>query len=91
MATTYREAFTASRSIATNGHRPTRTPLLVVLGRFLGTHLPRWSAIRTVLLSVLAFGCLVVAAWGVDWRLGLAVAAPCLLILEYLSTDVTRQ
>lgn len=90
MTTTFATAFQAetARMKATNGHRPQpRTPILVHLGRLLGRaagSLPDWSAVRTLLLSLAAFTMLTVAAWGIDWRLGLVVAAVCVLVLEML-------
>lgn len=91
MATTFRDAYTAERSISTNGHRPSRTPVLVILGRFMGRHTPRWSAIRTAVLTIAAFVCAVVAAWGVDYRLGLVVACAGLLVLEMLTGEPDRR
>lgn len=47
------------------------------------------SAIRVprhvgpITLAVLALACFVVAAWGVDWRLGLVVLGLSLLVLEW--------
>lgn len=91
MATTLRSAYNAERTITTNGHRPPRTPVLVILGRFMGKHLPTWSAVRTAVLVIAAFVCAVVAAWGVDYRLGLLVACPGLLVLEALSGETARR
>lgn len=92
MTTTFATAYRAetARRQATNGHRPQRdrTPILVHLGRLAGRGvalLPSWSAIRTLVLGLVAFVMLTVAAWGVDWRLGLAVGAVCVLIVELLS------
>lgn len=44
-------------------------------------HLPRYAG--PIALAVLALACFVVAAWGVDWRLGLVVLGVALLTLEW--------
>lgn len=93
MTTTFATAYRAetARRRATNGHGPDhhRTPILVHLGRLAGrvvALLPAWAAIRTLVLALVAFVMLTVAAWGVDWRLGLAVGAVCLLFAELLGS-----
>jgi hypothetical protein len=86
-------AWVTERQRATNGHaRPARRPVLVVLAgiavtvaRFSARHLPRWSQVRTAVMATAAFVMLTVAAWGVDWRLGLAVGAVCVLVAELLT------
>lgn len=62
-----------------------RTSILSNAGKFLTLLLPLWYTIRTLALTIVAGGCFVVAAWGVDWRIGLLVSGVWLLVLEHLS------
>lgn len=92
MATTFRQAYTAERSISTNGHRPQRIPFLVALGRFAARRLPRWAAIRSAVLQVAAVVC-AVAGIAILWGIGPALLAACpgLFILEALTGETPRR
>lgn len=89
-------AYTQARP-STNGHAPTkpaRRPTLVVLAamlvtvaRFAGAHLPRWTQVRTVVLSLAGFGCITAAAWTVAVPLGLLALGASFLVFELLTSD----
>ncbi|MFB4273043.1 hypothetical protein [Nonomuraea sp. GTA35] len=81
--TTFRTAFRNERQAA--AARPPRTPLTVRAARRLARILPRWSTIRTAVLSVSGFGLITAAAWHLHTVAGLATAGVSLLILEALS------
>lgn len=64
MVTTATEAFRAERvQVATNGHRPTRTPLTVIVGRWLGRHLPTWAAVKVAAMQWTGAGFAAAAAY----------------------------
>ncbi len=79
------DAFTAERATAAAKPRRPRVPLTVRAARAAARLLPRWAAIRTLVLSVAGLGLLTAAAWTLHLAAGLAVAGVSLLILEALS------
>lgn len=84
MTTTFRDIGV----VGSNGHRSLgsdRTSILSNVGRLVSYLLPLWYTIRTLALTILAGVAFVIAAWGVDWRLGVAVGGVWLLVLEHLS------
>jgi hypothetical protein len=87
MATTFGQAFRIERHSRDATSRPPRTPYTVRAARVLARLLPRWAALRTLLLSVAGFGLLTAAAWYIAVPLGLAVGGISLLVLEALSGD----
>lgn len=87
MATTFGQAFRIERRVRDVTSRPPRTPYTVRAARVLARLLPRWAALRTLLLSVAGFGLLTAAAWCIAVPLGLAVGGISLLVLEALSGD----
>ncbi|MGW6502954.1 hypothetical protein [Nonomuraea angiospora] len=80
---TFRQAFRTERQAAAS--RPPRTPLTIRAARFLARRMPRWAALRTLLLSLAGFGMLTAAAWQLHTAAGLAVGGISLLVLEALS------
>lgn len=88
------KAWVTERQAHTNGHAaPARRSVLVVLAAlavtvvgFAGRTLPATAQIRTTVVHVAVFVAFTVAAWGVDWRLGLVVGAACGLVFDWLST-----
>jgi hypothetical protein len=90
--TDVRRAYAEERKSHTNGQaKAARRPVLVVLAAvavgaavFAARHLPGWQQVRTNLLCGVAGVGFTVAAWGVDWKLGLVVLAACALVAEAL-------
>jgi len=78
-------AFSDERVSAVRRRKP-RTPLLIRAGRAAARLLPTLAVIRTLVLSVAAFGALTAAAWLVAVPLGLAAAGLSLLLLEWLTS-----
>jgi len=70
--------------------RTPRIPLTVRAARLLARVLPRWAALRTLVLSLAGFGLLTWAAWELHHIAGLAVGGVSLLILEALSGGERR-
>jgi hypothetical protein len=91
--TTFTEAYRAARPASSNGTgpRPKRTPILVhagrLVGRVAGRTLPRWRALRSATMQCTAGGLATWAGWQTDPRLGAAVGAASLLVLEALVGD----
>jgi hypothetical protein len=91
MATTFRQSFRSALPVSPNGtgQRPKRTPILVVAGRLAGRlagrTLPRVRAVRSAAMQCTAGGLATWAGWQTDPRLGAAVGAVSLLVLEALS------
>jgi hypothetical protein len=78
-----RQVFREERAAA--AARPPRIPLTVRAARAAARLLPRWTTIRTAVLSLAGFGLLTAAAWQISHTLGLTAAGVSLLILEALS------
>jgi uncharacterized membrane protein len=80
---------------STNGHVPAkRTPVLVILAgvvatvaRFAARRLPRWSQVRTTVLAVAGFGCLVVGAFQLATWAGWIALGASLLVTELLTAS----
>lgn len=89
-AMSIRQAFRIERLARETAPRPPRTPLTVRAARTVARLLPRWSTIRTAVLSVAGFGLLTAAAWYLHIAAGLAVGGVSLLILEALSGSDRR-
>lgn len=85
---TLRQAYRAERAVATP--RPPRTPLTIRAAQWAAKHLPRWSTIRTAVLSTAGFGCLTAAAWLLHIVAGLAVLGISFFLLEALSKGERR-
>lgn len=81
--TTIEQAWANART-ARRARTRGRAPLLVLLVAYLGRTLPTWKRARTAVMQWGAFGAGTVAAWGVDWRAGLAAVFVSLLVLEAL-------
>jgi len=84
---TLRTSYTAERT----ADRPKRTrrPLLVLaaqaLGRAAGRINPSWAALRTLVLTLSAFGLIDTAAFHFGRWVGLAVTGVSLLVIEALT------
>ena len=93
MTTAFTQAYRAARPASSNGTgpRPQRTPILVHAGRLAGRvaarALPRLRAARTAAMCWSSAGLATWAGWQTDPRLGAAVAAGSLLVLEAFSGD----
>jgi uncharacterized membrane protein len=82
------------RTHSTNGHVPKRTPVLMILAgvvatvaRFAARRLPRWSQVRTTVLAVAGFGCLVVGAFQLATWAGWIALGASLLVTELLTAS----
>lgn len=64
-----------------------RTPLLLAFVAYCARTFPTWKRVRTAVMQWAAFGAGTVAAWGVDWRAGLAAVFVSLLVLEALGGE----
>ena len=74
--------------IATNGHRPPRTPVAISLARWLARRLPRLAAVRRILCHLAAAVCACSAVW-LTWGLAamLAAAAVSFVALDLIAGD----
>ncbi|WP_327105871.1 hypothetical protein [Nonomuraea glycinis] len=68
--TAWAEAFVSERTAVARSPRKSRVPLTIRAARWLARKLPRWAAIRTLLLSVAGFGLLTAAAWMLHMAVG---------------------
>ncbi|MFI6388621.1 hypothetical protein [Nonomuraea sp. NPDC050540] len=71
--TAFMDAFHAERQAAARAPLAPRIPHTVRAARWLARRLPRWPAIRTLMLSLAGFGLLTAAAWTLHIAAGLAV------------------
>lgn len=88
--TTFMDAFHTERTARASHPRPPRVPLTIRAARAAARFMPRWSAIRTAVLSVAGFALLTAAAWTIHLAAGLAVGGISLLVLEALSGGERR-
>lgn len=85
---TFRQAFRTERQAA--AARPPRTPLTIRAARRLARVLPRWSAIRSAVMSTAAFAAATHAAFLWHPIAGWIAVCLSLLILEALSGGERR-
>jgi hypothetical protein len=84
---TFQDSFRETRAAKKNKSLRKRTPLVVLMARFIARMLPTWPAFRRTTLVLGGFGSLTTAAWLVALPLGLLVLGISLLILDFVSGD----
>jgi len=89
---TMRTSYTAERTADRSKRR--RRPLLVLAAQALGTIgarlFPSWAALRTLVLTLAAFGLIDYAAFHFGQWVGFAVTGVSLLVVEALTGDGPR-
>lgn len=79
------EVWSAGRA-SRRAARSSRTPMLIILIRWLASVLPSWPTVRRVVMQLAAFGFLDYAAW--TWKgaiLGCVAVGVSLFVIEALS------